>query len=195
MEKAYGKYFIAIIPNGSTSELVKIVRERYDGLIEIPKTPTHSTLKESFFTSHIEECITKLEKAFKNFEPFDVSVTRYDLFSHKHLVLTMRNNMRLQALHVACMKTSQEYVENVVPFSPIDKLSPFQKTLLEEYNNPYCFMFYTPHITIGSIKSSSALERINKELRLLSPKSRFDVNYVAIIDKEKNSIYHKIYLK
>jgi 2'-5' RNA ligase len=61
MNKPLGKYFIAVLPDRTTVRIVNNLRERYSGSIELPKSPVHITLKESFFTSNIDGLITRLE--------------------------------------------------------------------------------------------------------------------------------------
>ncbi|MGV8169096.1 MAG: 2'-5' RNA ligase family protein [Candidatus Nanoarchaeia archaeon] len=195
MEKIQGRYFIAILPDESTGELVRNLRENYADMLEIPKTPIHSTLRESFFTSKIDDCIHELEQFCKDINQFNVQIQRYDIFSEKHLVLKIEANPELQLLHENIMKISQPFVENIKQYLPLEELSNEQNLLLKKYNNPYCFEFYNPHISVGNIVNNKDLETIKSDFHKLTFDSTFKVNFVAIVDKQKNEVYYKIKLK
>jgi hypothetical protein len=190
----FGRYFIAVLPDTRISKHITNIRETYIDILDVPKTPIHLTLRESFFTKRIEDCICALEKAFMTTPAFDINSHSYDIFSGKHFVLKLSKNALLQSMHEKTMQIIRPYIENGNLYTPLESITKRQKQLLKDYNNPYCFEFYNPHISIGSIKQPEYINSIKDFLADEHTIKKFHVNSVAIVDKNSNEIHHKIKL-
>ena len=55
----------------------------------------------------------------------------------------VNKNHELYSIHRTAIRQSQEFVEDVEPYVPKEKLSSTQRQLLKKYNNPYCLRYYT----------------------------------------------------
>jgi len=154
MAEKIGKYLIALLPDDKTTGMVEDLRSEYLNIIEIPKTPIHLTLKESFWTSGIKGLIAELESAYQNTSSLDVVIEGYDIFSGNTIVLKARKTPELQSMHNTAINISKRFDERRETYSPKESLTRQQEAFLKEYNNPYVLKCYNPHITVGRILDS-----------------------------------------
>ena len=179
--------------NKNLSKLNNSLRKELSNLISIPKTPPHITLRESFYTSQINNLISELKTNCSEHFPIKTNSKGYQIFDNQYLVLNFKKTENLQKIHNLTIDISQKYIKGFKQYNPIGELSKKQCKLLKKFNNPFSFEYFSPHSTIGKIENNKNTKEIN-EILDKKPEKEFVFNSISIIDKLRNEIYFSINL-
>lgn len=184
--------YCIVLMSKKSSRLNNKLRKDLETLITLPKTPPHITLRESFFTKNINELIESLKEENRSGPKIETTSKNYLIFDNQYLVLKLNNSLHLQNLHESVMKISQNYIQKFKPYNLIGKLTARQYELLNHFNSPFTFEYYSPHSTIGKIEEQKNITEIRKILDSENLEEKFLFDSIYIVGKKEKSIFNKI---
>lgn len=184
-----GRYTIILLVDGENYALVSKFREDFSDKLKIPSVPPHITLREDFFSDNIDVFIEEYKQKIKDISPFELEFSGVDVFQRGHIVFKVKNNSVLQHLHELTVETSQKFVSTPRVRNFECDLNEEQKVLVEKYQLPFYFKYYTPHMTVVQLTDFSVKEDVLCEIRKKGLPSVFVVKEVCIYDKLESDVY------
>lgn len=106
MATRVAKYFIALVPEGPIQEDATALKGEMRDLFNIKyalKSPAHVTLKMPFNYNELKEerLISKLEKFFGSYAPFDLKFNDFDRFGRRVIFIALKSSDALVNLQEA----------------------------------------------------------------------------------------------
>ncbi|MBW2987021.1 2'-5' RNA ligase family protein, partial [Candidatus Woesearchaeota archaeon] len=143
----------------------------------------------------IDDLILELKDKIKNTKHFSIKIRGFDVFNETIVVLKARNNKTIQKLHEISMKISNKYRKEKDKKFNMKGFKPKQKIYGKKYNNPFCFEFFNPHLSLCYHANPEKIKGIEKYLRKKKLEFKFKVSKISIIDKDEYKIYKHLPIK
>jgi len=159
---------VVIIPTEKIRAPIQEIRKKYDR--QINRWMPHINLLYPFLPKNQFDNIEKdLSMGCRNIESFEISFRKFKYFSHRH----------------------QNYTMWLYP-EPSDLIIKLQSKLLEIF--PECDDVnkhkggFTPHLSVGQIKSKELLNLTLKKLQNQWKELKFELNSIYFISREKSKM-------
>ena len=189
-----GRYTIVLLCEGNLGEIISKIRDDLQDLTKRPSVPAHVTLREDFFSRDIDKFIEEFKEKISELRPLKLKFGSIEVFQRGHVVYKVKKNPELQKLHEIAVKVSQKYVSTPRTINFECELNKEQKELVNKYQHPFYFKYYTPHVTIVRLKDFKDKDKVLNLIKKYKIPTEFKVSNVCVYDKLKHKIYSLIKL-
>lgn len=185
-----GRYFIALIPDEKALKKIQKIQHQLlllDKSIYKTSLPIHITLKETFASDRIVDLERELASLVKDFLPFSVNVTGYDIFNNRCVVLKNSKPDEIQRLHESIIDLANNYRIDELRGGLLRQCkNERQKEYLFKYNNIFVREYYAPHITLVYLRDKKKLKMVHDFMKNADLNIQMHFSDVAIVDKKDN---------